>query len=454
VLAGIEKTLPVIYPIDATHDARLKSWVESAGDPQSDFPIQNLPFGIFRSVAGENTVGVRIGAHILDLSRARVALPLPASTADVLSDQSLNRLMQLQLPARRQLRAVLSEALRADAPGWQDRRAALRPYLLPVEQAQMQVPAVIGDYTDFYASIHHARNLGRLFRPDNPLLPNYKYVPIAYHGRASSIVVSGATIIRPYGQIKLPASPAPVYQPAGRLDYELELGCYIARGNPLGSPVSIDLAEEHLFGFSLLNDWSARDIQAWESQPLGPFLAKSFATTVSPWIVTLEALAPFRAPAAPRGDDDPPPLDYLDSHENRKSGAFDIYLEVFIHTARMRQAGIAPLLLSRGSARGLYWTPAQFVAHHTSNGCNLRAGDLLASGTISGPGPHEAGCLLELTAGGSQPILLPTGETRTFLDSGDEIIMTGYCLRDGFARIGFGECRGRIAPALMPPHQA
>jgi fumarylacetoacetase len=310
-----------------------------------------------------------------------------------------------------------------------------------MDQVAMAVPARIGDYTDFYASIHHATNVGRLFRPDNPLLPNYKYVPIGYHGRASSIVVSGAEVHRPSGQSKDATAAAPVFAPSRALDYELEVGFFIGPGNALGQPIPIGQAEDHIFGICLLNDWSARDIQSWEYQPLGPFLAKSFATTISPWIVTMEALAPFRAPAFQRADGDPDPLPYLNSPEDRSHGGIDLTLEVYMKSKQMD----APIRLSRGNLKDLYWTLPQLLAHHASNGCNLRPGDLLASGTVSGPLPDARGCLLELTQRGADPISLPSGEIRKFLEDGDEVILRGFCERPGFPRIGLGDCRGTIA---------
>jgi fumarylacetoacetase len=319
-----------------------------------------------------------------------------------------------------------------------------------MRDAEMLLPAQIGDYTDFYASVHHATNVGSMFRPDNPLLPNYKWLPIGYHGRASSIVASGTPVRRPSGQSTTPGAQSPTFGPSRSLDYEMELGGFVAIGNPLGEPVPLDRAEDHLFGFCLVNDWSARDMQSWEYQPLGPFLAKSFATTVSPWVVTTEALEPFRAPAFPRPAGDPAPLPYLSSERNASTGGLDIVVEVHLATSRMRDQGVAPMRVSRGRAADLYWTPAQMLAHHTSNGCGLRPGDLLGTGTISGPTKESRGCLLELTWRGAEPLTLPTGETRKFLEDGDEVIMRGYCEREGAVRIGFGECRGVVLPAPVP----
>jgi fumarylacetoacetase len=342
----------------------------------------------------------------------------------------------------------VSALLRADSP---DRKRAIRlanDILVPIADAELLCPDEIGDYTDFYASIHHAMNVGSMFRPDSPLLPNYKWMPIGYHGRASSIVVSGTPVRRPSGQLRDTPDGPPIVGPTRRLDYELEVGVYIGRGNDLGSPIAIDDVDQHIFGFTLVNDWSARDIQTWEYQPLGPFLAKSFATTVSPWIVTADALEPFRVRATPRPPRDPAPLPYLFSKADQERGGFDITLEVFLVTERMRAEGTAPFLVSRGTFAEMYWTMAQLVAHHTSNGCNLRAGDLLASGTVSGPTDESRGSLLERTWRGSRPLRLSTGETRTFLDDGDEVQFRAYCQREGFTRIGFGECRGVISPAI------
>ena len=434
------------YPIGETHDPQLRSWVESANDRNTDFPIQNLPLGVFHTAESEarSSIGIRIGEYVLNLRHARLQ-GLSSDTLDALSSSTLNRLMGLGPSAWSEVRLALSNVLSADQPGAQQNRSALEPFLVPMEQVVMELPASIGDYTDFYASIHHATRVGRLFRPDNPLLPNYKYVPIGYHGRASSIVVSGTEIARPCGQMKPADADVPVFRPTRALDYEQELAWFVGPANALGSPVSVRDAEPHIFGFCLLNDWSARDIQAWEYQPLGPFLAKSFGTSISPWVVTMEALAPFRAPAASREPADPKPLPYLQP----EGAGLDITLEVFIRSERMRAEGIRPSRVSRSNSKDLYWTPAQLMAHHTSNGCNLRPGDLLATGTISGTEVNAAGCLLELTQRGADPILLPTGETRKFLEDGDEVIMTAFAERSGFARIGLGECRGRIGKS---PH--
>ncbi|MGA2135963.1 MAG: fumarylacetoacetase [Bryobacteraceae bacterium] len=419
-------------------DSRARSWVESANDPATDFPIQNLPFGVFEDEPC-CPIGVAIGDCILDLHRCAekgLLRGLPEETIRACRGPVLNPLMSLGRSHWSPLRARLVEWLRAGS----EHRPAVEPLLVAMNDVGMRLPALINDYTDFYASIHHATNVGRLFRPDNPLLPNYKYVPIGYHGRASSIIVSGRTVRRPSGQSKGAEAAAPVFGPSRMLDYELEVGFFVGPRNYLSQPIPITEAENHIFGLCLVNDWSARDIQAWEYQPLGPFLAKNFATTISPWIVTLEALAPYRAPAYPRPEGDPDPLPYLDSPEDRQRGAIDLTLEVYIKSKRMD----TPMRLSQGNLKDLYWTPAQLLTHHASNGCNLQPGDLLASGTVSGPRPEARGCLLELTRRGAEPIQLPGGETRKFLEDGDEVIFRGYCQREGLPRIGFGECRGII----------
>jgi len=424
--------------LNRTHDPALTSWVASADQLGADFPIQNLPFGAFHG-----GIGVAIGNRILNLNLAAEAglfHTLPPETASACLRPTLNALMSLGRDHWSALRRLLSDLLRTGS----EYQTAVEPLLIPMADSEMVVPAAIGDYTDFYASIHHATNVGRLFRPDNPLLPNYKYVPIGYHGRASSIVASGAAVVRPSGQIKGAASDAPIFAPTRALDYELEIGLFTGPGNRLGQPIRIAEAESHMFGLCLLNDWSARDVQSWEYQPLGPFLAKNFATSISPWIVTLEALAPFRVPAHERLEGDPAPLPYLTSAEDQEHGGIDLTLEVHIASRQMRDRGVRPMRLSCGNLRNLYWTLAQLLAHHASNGCNLQPGDLLASGTVSGPQPEERGCLLELTQRGADPIRLPTGEIRRFLEDGDEVILTGYCEREGFRRIGFGECRGTI----------
>lgn len=433
--------------LNSTHDPGLTSWVESANRPGCDFPVQNLPFGVFRRAGTDGALrcGVAIGDQIVDLSALHGLRLLSGSAADALAAcaaPALNDFMLLGPDAWSALRSTLSQLLRKSAK----QAAALSAVLIAQRDAQMAVPCHIGDYTDFYASVHHATAVGALFRPDNPLLPNYKWVPIAYHGRASSIRVSGQEFRRPRGQIKPPGSDDPQLLPTRRLDYELEVGVFIGQGNPLGEPISIADAERHVFGLCLLNDWSARDVQAWEYQPLGPFLAKNFASTISPWIVTLEALAPFRAPWT-RAGGDPQPLAYLDSPAMRESGGFDIELEAQIETAAMRAAGTPAQRLSRSNFRHSYWSVAQMVAHHTINGCDLNAGDLLGSGTQSGPSPAEAGSLLELTGGGKHALALSGGESRTFLADGDRVILRGWCEKPGLVRIGFGEAAGTVLPA-------
>jgi fumarylacetoacetase len=428
---------------DATHDPALRSWLDSANLPGADFPVQNLPLGIIHRANGPGRAAVAIGDHALDLPRsadAGLLAGLPAELVAACRAPELNPLMALGPGAWSTLRRAVSDLLRVDGPGPRVEEAAL-PNL---GDLRLGLPAVIGDYTDFYASVHHATSVGSMFRPDNPLLPNYKWVPIGYHGRASSIVVSGTPVRRPAGQLKDESSPAPVVGLSRRLDYEVELGCFVGPGNLLGHPVPLAEAATRIFGFCLLNDWSARDVQAWEYQPLGPFLSKNFATTISPWVVTAEALAPFRGPLAARPPGDPAPLPYLSDPEDAARGGVGMTIEVLIETAAMRAAGQPPHPLSRSDLRDLYWTPGQMLAHHTVGGCNLRPGDLLGSGTVSGPDHSSRGCLLELTARGSRPVALPNGEQRRFLEDGDEITMRGVCARDGFVPIGFGECRGRV----------
>jgi fumarylacetoacetase len=439
----------MMYPIDATHDPALRSWVESANVARTDFPIQNLPFAVFRRAATEERFrgGVAIGHQIVDLAALHDMRILEGTAGEALAacvGPTLNSFMALGPDAWSDLRQSLSRLLREGA----DEAAALRPFFVPQVDAEYAVPAKIGDYTDFYASIYHATAVGRLFRPDNPLLPNYKWVPIAYHGRASSIRVSGQEFRRPMGQILPAGGGQPELLPTRRLDYELEVGVFVGVGNRLGTRIPVEEAEEHAFGLCLLNDWSARDVQGWEYQPLGPFLAKNFATTISPWIVTFAALAPFRAPWT-RPQDDPRPLPYLDEPSLRKSGAIDLQLEAYIETEQMRSQRAPRHRLSHSNFKDSYWTVSQMLAHHTVNGCNLEAGDLLGSGTQSGPREDEAGSLLELTKGGKQPIPLGSGETRTFIADGDRVTFRGWCERQGYARVGFGEVAGTVLPALQ-----
>lgn len=436
--------------LDATHDPALQSWVASANAPDTEFPIQNLPFGRFRRRGVVNDgwrIGIAIGDQILDLAAARTQGRWPADLDDalaVLADGDLNAFMAMGRAARQALRSALSQALAADGPGTQP---ALAACLVPQTEAELGLPCRIGDYTDFYIGIHHATAVGKLFRPDNPLLPNYKWVPIGYHGRASTVLPSGQPFRRPRGQLSPPGAAQPVLAPSLRLDFELELGVVIGAGNALGAPIGIDDAESHVFGIALFNDWSARDIQAWEYQPLGPFLAKSFASTLSPWIVTLEALAPFRRPFV-RAEGEPQPLPYLDGAANRDAGAFDIGLEVLLQTQRMRDAGHPAERISRSNfADAAYWTVAQLVAHHTVNGCALAPGDLFGTGTLSLPGTGAAGSLLELSNGGKQPITLANGEQRSFLQDGDSLRLAGRCEKPGFRAIGFGPCEAVVLPA-------
>ena len=418
--------------MDATHNPRAESWVESANGTDTDFPIQNLPFARFRRKRDEAwRVGVAIGDDVLDLQQA-----------GVLEDADSGSVMALSATGRKALRKTLFDGLGTGSP----MQARWKEALYLQSAVELGLPSEVGDYTDFYTGIYHATAVGKLLRPDTPLLPNYKWVPIGYHGRASSVAASGLKFHRPHGQVMQADGIAPQLQPTQRMDYELELAIWVANGNALGEPIPIAHAENHVWGLSLLNDWSARDVQAWEYQPLGPFLAKSFATTVSPWVVTLDALAPFRCkPRRPPGD--PQPLPYLDSPANRSGGAYAIELEVWLHTAEMQRDGLAPQLLSQSNFEDAYWTLSQLVAHHTVNGCNLRAGDLLGTGTLSGPQAMQGGSLLELSQGGHNNITLDNGEIRTFLEDGDTIILRAYAERAGARRIGFGECRGTVLPA-------
>ena len=435
--------------LNQTHDPALRSWVSSANRPGCDFPIQNLPFAVFRRKGSDEPWrgGVAIGDQIVDLAAIVLGglLPDDASSAALhaAAEPSLNRFMAMGREAWSALRLGLSRALREGSPQARTWHTAL----VAQADAEYAVPAQVGDYTDFYTSIHHATTVGRLFRPDNPLLPNYQWVPIGYHGRASSLGVSGQSFRRPLGQTLAPGASAPVLAPSRRLDYELELGLFVGTGNPRGAPIGIADAEAHMFGLCLLNDWSARDLQSWEYQPLGPFLSKNFATTLSPWIVTMEALAPYRA-AFERPAGDPQPLPYLDSPENRERGAIDLTLEVLLQTQKMREAGEAPVRVSLTNfQRSSYWTLAQLLVHHTVNGCNLQPGDLLGSGTQSGPDAGEEGSLLEMSRGGKQAFSLPNGEQRTFLEDGDTVILKGWCERPGAARIGLGEVAGTVLAA-------
>jgi len=437
--------------IDDTHDPSRRSWVASANEPDTDFPIQNLPFGVFRrrEDGARARVGVAIGTMVLDVVDAAERSPEMftgnAAALEACATESLNALMALGRRPVGVLRATIANALVLSNTVAAEEMAQA---LIAMRDVELLLPAQVGDYTDFYASIHHATNVGSMFRPDNALLPNYKYVPIGYHGRASSLVPSGTSVRRPVGQRKGPTDAEPVVGPSRSFDYECEVGVFIGRGNALGETIPIDEAEAALFGLALVNDWSARDVQAWEYQPLGPFLAKNFATTVSPWVVTMDALAPFRAPAFARPVDDPAPLPYLHSADNEAAGGIAITLEVRLQTAAMRERGEGAVPVSRTSFTHMYWTLAQLVTHHAMGGCNLRPGDLLASGTVSGPTAGERGCMLELTWRGAEPITLPSGETRAFLEDGDLVELAAWCEAPGMRRIGFGTCAGLVLPAV------
>ncbi len=434
--------------LNETHNPSLKSFVAAANDGITDFPIQNLPFAVFRRTGSGEPFrgGVAIGDQIVDLARLHRARLLSGDAANVCeaaSATTLNAFMAKGTAAASALRLALSRLLRAGSV----REAEMHSCLVSQSDAEYALPAHISDYTDFYTSVYHATNIGRQFRPDNPLLPNYKWVPIGYHGRASSIAISGQSFPRPVGQLMPPGAEAPTLAPCKRMDYELEMGIFVGSGNALGTRIDIADAESHVFGLCLLNDWSARDIQGWEYQPLGPFLSKNFASTISPWIVTLEALAPYRN-AWTRASDDPQPLPYLDSAALRSEGAFDIQLEVLIMTEKMREQSLPSHRICLTNYRHAYWTISQLVAHHTVNGCNLQPGDLLGTGTLSGPTASEAGALIELTVGGKQPISLPSGESRAFLEDGDSITLRAHCEKSGAARVGFGTCTGTVLPAL------
>ena len=437
--------------LNHTHDPAARSWLASANAAGTDFPIQNLPLGIFKPKTASShdwRAGIAIGNEVIDLpalAATGLLQGLALTAAQAGAADALNPIMALGQPAWSALRhavfALLTDGAAADV------QARVQACLHRQAEVVFNLPAKVGDYTDFYTSIHHATNIGKLFRPDNPLLPNYTWVPIGYHGRCSSLRVSGTDVRRPNGQTLPPGAAAPVYGPCKRLDWEVELGVLVGTGNALGQPVALDQAEGHVFGICLLNDWSARDIQAWEYQPLGPFLSKNFGTTLSPWVVTLEALAPYRV-AMERPDGKWDDLPYLASEANRQQGALDIRLSIGIASEAMRQQGQAAHMLSTTSYRHAYWTVAQMVAHHTVNGCNLQPGDLLGSGTLSGPDLSQAGALIELTQGGKNPVSLPDGSQRTFLADNDEVVMRGWCEAPGAARIGFGECRATVLPAM------
>ena len=439
-------------PIDETVNPALRSWVDSANIVGTDFPIQNLPFGVFRRAGTREAprVGVAIGDAILDVAACLAAglfdgdIHEAQQAARSCASPTLNALMALGAPRRRALRAAVSALLNERTAVHHRQTAAYA--LIAQTDAELFLPVEIGDYTDFYASVHHASNVGAMFRPDNPLLPNYKWVPIGYHGRSSTVVVSGTPIRRPNGQRMGPNDIVPTVGPSRSLDYEIELGAFVGTGNRFGEPISLAEADDHLFGVCILNDWSARDIQSWEYQPLGPFLSKNFASSISPWVVTLEALQPFRTSLAPRANGDPAPLPYLDDPRDRSAGGFGITLEVWLRTSQMRAAGESPVRLSQASALDLYWTASQMLVHHTMNGCAMRPGDLLGSGTVSGPGKDGRGCLLELTRRGAERLTLPNGESRAFLEDGDEVIMSAHAERQGAVRIGLGRCSGIVLP--------
>jgi fumarylacetoacetase len=433
------------YPLNETHDPNRKSFVESANAPDADFPIQNLPYCVYCPTAGvPPRIGIGIGDQILDLAAVGSSFGgLAGEAARTGQAPFLNHLMAMGPLTWSALRIELSRALSVEAAN----KTWVAQYLTPIAQAELRMPVAFRNFTDFFASIFHATNAGRMFRPDNPLMPNYKYVPVAYHSRASSVRISGYGVKRPRGQRKGQNEDAPSYGPSRNLDFELELGIFIGTGSDLGQTVPLRNAAERAFGYCLLNDWSARDVQAWEYQPLGPFLGKNFATTISPWVVTAEALAPFHTAAYTRPDGDPAPLPYLDDAGDRAEGGLDIMLEAYMATAAMRRNGTAPHRLSRTSFALMYWTVGQMIAHHTCNGCNLEIGDLFGSGTVSGPDKSSWGSLLELSARGREPIELPGGEQRGFIEDGDEIIFRGFAEKPGYARIGFGECRAEVLPA-------
>jgi len=441
--------------LNATHDPNLKSWIESANEAQTDFPIQNLPFCVFKKSDGPNSIGIGIGGQILNLRKAAELGLLTDHFADSVSQPTLNQLMSMSPEDRSTLREIVSGLLSSETTS---DKSTIEKALAHQADVKFLMPCRIGDYTDFYASIDHATNVGSMFRPDNPILPNYKHIPIGYHGRASSVVVSGTEFRRPVGQLS-PDEPGgtPTRAACKLLDYELEVAFFVAQGNQLGETIKIEDAEKHIFGMTLLNDWSARDIQKWEYVPLGPFLGKSFASTISPWVVTLEALAPFRCPEFTRPPGDPVALDYLKSDSNSKSGGIDLTLEVYLRSEKMREQGDEPMKLTSGSFTKMYWTIAQMLTHHSSNGCNMQPGDMLGSGTVSGLTRDSRGSLLELTWDGDKdnpvpgsqrtPLKLPTGEERKFLADSDEVIMKGFCENKTHRRIGFGTCAGTILPA-------
>lgn len=433
--------------LNRTHDAGTRTWVASANAPGTDFPIQNLPFGVFRRHGTSELprCGVAIGERIVDIARAAGAFTASArEVAMACGESTLNRLMALPQDAISALRLQLFDLL---AESTASHRHLVEDALVPMRYADLLMPVKISGYTDFFASVHHATNAGRLFRPDQPLLPNYKHVPVGYNGRAASVQLGEAPVYRPRGQLRKNVTEAPAFLPCEKLDYEVELGLFIGQGSQQARPIAVDDAWNHIFGVCLLNDWSARDVQAWEAQPLGPFLAKSFATSISPWVVTAEALAPFRVPAARRPEGDPSPLPHLQGADDQAGGAVHIVIDAHLASERMRTNGQPATRLSRSDSATLYWTPAQMIAHHTSNGSFLQNGDLLGSGTISGADDSALGSLLEISRGGSHAFELPSGEKRSFLEDGDELTLSAFCERPGFARIGLGVCRSTVLPA-------
>lgn len=432
--------------LDVTHDPALRSWVASANEPSCDFPIQNLPLGVFSQGAGQPRIGAAIGDQVLDLAHPELQQllnDLPAALREACAAHNLDRLAALGRPMLKKLRQRLSALLRLGAAD----AARTAECLVPISAVAMKVPTSVPNFSDFLTSIHHARNAGNIFRPGAPLMPNFLTLPIAYHGRASSVAVSGTPVRRPRGQTGNGDAASAVFGPSRALDMEVELACWIGTGTALGDGVSLAQAPDHVLGLGLLNDWSARDFQAWEAMPLGPFLSKSFLTTVSPWVVTLDALAPFRCAAVVRGDEAPPLLDHLNDVQDRAHGGLDIAIDVQLSSATMRAQQVAPIRISHPSFSAQYWTVFQMLTHQASNGCNLVPGDLLGSGTISGLDRSELGCLLEMTENGRRPLELPNGEQRDYLHDGDEVVLTARCERDGFVSIGFGECRGRVTPA-------
>jgi fumarylacetoacetase len=440
--------VPLMIEIDETHDPRRKSWVESANDAGSDFPIQNLPLGIFSTgTLLSRRFGIAIGDRIFDVGRARehgLLHGLAALAAELGGTGTLNALFAAGHAPTRELRKQVSALLSLEGNNAQRAQALSEQLLHPMSDCHLHLPTAVGNYTDFYAGIHHARAAGALMAPDNPLPVNYKWVPIAYHGRASSVRVTGTPVRRPRGQRGLTATNAPVFGPSERLDFELEMGFYVGAGNALGEHIPIEQAAEHIVGFCLLNDWSARDIQLWEMFPLGPFLGKNFGTTVSPWVITAQALAPFRVPAMERPASDPQPLEYLRDDSDQRHGGIDVALSVQLSSEKMRAERVEPVEILHSNAMHLYWTPAQMLAHHASGGCDMTSGDLLGTGTISGPTRNQLSSLLELTFGGTEPVALPDGEQRAFLQDGDEIVFRGRCSRPGYVSIGFGSCAGRV----------